>query len=114
MLETSHAVRAHRSVMAGLRAIDNEPLPTAIEISDELRAQALADYRADCRATPNDEWQPFDEYLLEWLDARLYDDNLAMWEEEDAAECAAVREVERVRQRELPFDPYSDDDDYPF
>lgn len=109
-MHSSHATRAHRSMMQSIADIDNEPTPPAIEISAELRAQALADYCADCRSSPESEWQDFSEYLLEWLDAKLYDDSISQWEEEMAAEVAAQHALEEMRRNEQPWQPREDDE----
>jgi len=110
-MHSSHATRAHRSMMQSIADIDGEPMP-AIVLSDELRAQAMIDYLQDCRAAPNDDWPSFDEYLADWLECYLHDQSIAEAEEEIADELAAMREVEAMRQREAW--PLCDDSEIPF
>ncbi len=112
MLKSTEMVRTHRSTMQTISDIDNEPMPS-IEIGDELRQMALDEYCEWCRSNPEELWPDFSEFLMDYIQARTYEDSLAAWEEEIADEMEAQREVELARQRELPFPPYSDDD-YPF
>lgn len=112
-METStHAVRAHRSMQQQIRDLDGEPTPPVIEISAELRQLAIGEYCEWCRANPEELWPDFSEFLLDWIQARTYEDSLAAWEEELADECRAEREMEAMRQRETW--PTCEDGEIPF
>jgi len=70
----------------------------------EWHAAALSDYCADCRANPEVQLPPFEEYCVDWLAARLADE-AAQADAEAAQQRAAERE-----QRQFPGPVYGDDE----
>jgi hypothetical protein len=112
-MKTGFAVRARRSVARSLYEIDEELPPVgAVEFVPEWVAEALADYNAECRARPDVQMPPFEEYRWDWLDAKLHDELAAA----DVEALEERRAEEAMRRAPLPLaSPCGDDElDFPF
>jgi len=90
-----------------MTAIDTELSPRlTIIFCPEWHAEALADYCDDCRACPESQLPPFDEYAADWLDARIQAEvNAANAEAADqrAEEARRVFPAPMVETDETPF-----------
>lgn len=102
MQATTSAVRAHRRMMDSIDAAPPDRL--TVVFCPEWHAAAMSDYCNDCRANPEVQLPPFEEYAVDWLAARLADEAA-----QADAEAAQQRTAER-EQRQFPGPVYGDDE----